>query len=89
MADSGMKWSCTAPDVMMLYHPLFWRTLRLVPLAGFFSSIHIMTVVAALKLNQVKMYCHRVSLLSSRVMWKNQDLPVHGCSSSSPQAGDQ
>jgi hypothetical protein len=38
------------------YHPLFWRTLRLVPLAGFFSNIHIMTVVAALKLNQVKMY---------------------------------
>ena len=40
-----------------IYHDLFWRTLRLVPLAGLFSSIHIMTVVAALKLNHVKMYC--------------------------------
>jgi hypothetical protein len=38
------------------YHDLFWRTLRLVPLAGLFKSIHIMTVVAALKLNHVKMY---------------------------------
>jgi hypothetical protein len=58
--------SHTESDAIMLYHPLFWRTLRLVPLAGFFSSIHIMTVVAALKLNQVKMYCRRVSLLSFR-----------------------
>lgn len=41
----------------VLYHDLFWRTLRLVPLAGLFKSIHIMTVVAALKLNHVKMYC--------------------------------
>ena len=40
----------------MLYHDLFWRTLRLVPLAGLFNSIHIMTVVAALKLNHVKIY---------------------------------
>jgi hypothetical protein len=59
--------SYTESDAMMLYHPLFWRTLRLVPLAGFFSSIHIMTVVAALKLNQVKMYCHHVSVLRFRV----------------------
>lgn len=47
--------------VMMRYHDLFWRTLRLVPLTGFFSNIHIMIVVAALKLNQVKMYCKLIS----------------------------
>lgn len=43
-------------NVKVVYHDLFWRTLRLVPLAGLFKSIHIMTVVAALKLNHVKMY---------------------------------
>ena len=43
-------------NIMVVYQDLFWRTLRLVPLAGLFNSIHIMTVVAALKLNHVKMY---------------------------------
>jgi hypothetical protein len=43
-------------ELTVLYHDLFWRTLRFVPLRGFLSNIHIMTVVAALKLNQVKMY---------------------------------
>lgn len=52
-----------AASVMLSYHDLFWRTRLLVPLTGFFSNIHIMIVVAALKLNQVKMYCEIVSLM--------------------------
>jgi hypothetical protein len=46
----------TAPWFVQYYHDLFWRTRLLVPLAGLFSNIHIMTVVAALRLNHVKIY---------------------------------
>lgn len=50
-------------SMMLSYHDLFWRTRLLVPLTGFFSNIHIIIVVAALRLNQVKMYCEIVSLM--------------------------
>jgi hypothetical protein len=40
----------------LAYQFLLWRTRLLMPLEGLLSSIHIMTVVAALKLNHVKMY---------------------------------
>lgn len=59
MADGRLPCLVAKHDptkMAVLYHDLFWRTLRLVPLAGLFNSIHIITVVAALKLNHVKMY---------------------------------
>lgn len=46
------------------HHDLFCLTLLLMPLTGLRRIIHIITLVAALKLNHVKMYYRNVSMHS-------------------------